>query len=225
VLDEVGELPAAVQVKLLRVLQERTVRPVGGEQEIEVDVRVLAATNRDVEQEIAEGRFRQDLFYRLNVIRLHLPPLRERVEDIPLLAQHFLEKHAAVAGKHLTVSKEAMRWIASQPYPGNVRELENVIERAVTLAIGAEIVLADLPLPIARADRTPIGPKHVELPPEGVELDAYLADLEKGVLLRALEEAGGVRTKAAALLGMTFRSFRYRLAKYGIGDSEDGDPE
>jgi two-component system, NtrC family, response regulator PilR len=211
-----------VQVKLLRVLQERTVRPVGGDQEIEVDVRVIAATNRNVEKEVAAGSFRQDLFYRLNVIRIHLPPLRERSGDIPLLAEHFLEKHAALAGKHLDISREAMRWIASQPYPGNVRELENVIERAVTLAIGAHIELADLPIPSMRPDAMPIGPSHVELPPQGVELDSYLADLEKNVLLRALDQAGGVRTKAAALVGMSFRSFRYRLAKYGIAGPDDG---
>ena len=130
-LDEIGELPTPLQVKLLRVLQERKVRPVGGTQELEVDVRVVAATNRDVEQAVRDGSFREDLFYRLNVIRITLPPLRERREDIPALANHFLHKHSALEGKRLSFSSEALRWIAEQDYPGNVRELENVVERAV----------------------------------------------------------------------------------------------
>jgi len=220
-LDEVGELTPALQVKLLRVLQERKVRPVGGEKEIEVDVRVVAATNRDVELDVKEGRFRQDLFYRLNVIRLVMPPLRDRPEDIALLAEHFLVKHGALAGRRLTFSPEVLRWIAQQRYPGNVRELENVVERAVTLTAGPRITLADLPDAVdPPAEDTP---RTVTLPPNGMDLDAFLGDTEQRLLLEALERAGGVRNRAAKLVGMSFRSFRYRLAKYGLGDAGDAE--
>ncbi|MEZ4335985.1 MAG: sigma-54 dependent transcriptional regulator [Sandaracinaceae bacterium] len=216
-LDEIGELPADLQVKLLRVLQERRVRPVGGARELDVDIRVVAATNRDIEADVEAGQFRRDLFYRLNVIRLHLPPLRERVQDIPLLAAHLIEKHCALAGRApLELSEDARRWLLEQPYPGNVRELENVVERAVTLARGETITLEDLP----RSAEGPTGdPGAVALGP-GFDIDAYLGGIEQKLLLRALEEAGGVRTEAAKLLGTTFRSFRYRLAKYGVGDDE-----
>jgi two-component system response regulator PilR (NtrC family) len=218
-LDEVGELAPALQVKLLRVLQERKVRPIGGEKELEVDVRVVAATNRDVEAEVREGRFRQDLFYRLNVIRLVTPPLRERPEDIPLLAEHFLVKHGALAGRRLQFSPEVLRWMAQQRYPGNVRELENVVERAVTLATGPRITLADLPDALD-SGRQP-APRAVSLPTDGMDLDAFLAETEQRLLLEALERSGGVRKRAARLVGMTFRSFRYRLTKYGLGDTDD----
>ncbi len=213
-LDEVGELPLPVQVKLLRVLQERKVRPVGESKEIDVEVRVLAATNRDVEKEIEEQRFRQDLYYRLNVIRLKLPPLRERPEDVRLLADHLLTKHCALQGRQLTLSPDALRWIVAQSYPGNVRELENVIERAVTLALGDEITREDLPDGGDESSRIVEAP----LPQEGFDLDTYLGDVERQLLTRALEQAGGVRTHAAKLLGMSFRSFRYRLQKYDFGD-------
>ena len=222
-LDEVGELTPALQVKLLRVLQERKVRAVGGEREVDVDVRIVAATNRDVEKDVAEGRFRQDLFYRLNVIRIHLPPLRERPEDIPLLVDHFLAKHAALAGKRVSIAPDAMRWLVAQSFPGNVRELENAIERAVTLVVGPRIERTDLP----DAASTLAPAAAVALPAEGLDLDAYLGEIERRLLLQALERAGGVRTNAAKLLGTTFRSLRYRLAKYGLGDSEGdaADPE
>ncbi len=209
-LDEVGELPPAMQVKLLRVLQDRRVRPVGGSAEVEVDVRVLAATNRDVESEIEAGAFREDLFYRLNVIRIEVPPLRERPEDIPVLAAYFLEKHAALQGRRLHFSPEAMRWLAQQSYAGNVRELENMVERGVTLAAGNTVTREDL------GDSHP-SKKTVNLsliPEESFELDAYIAQVEKELLFRALDQAGGVRKKAAELLGMSFRQFRYRLAKH-----------
>ncbi len=222
-LDEIGELPPELQVKLLRVLQERRVRPVGGSKEVEVDIRVVAATNRDLEADVASGAFRQDLFYRLNVIRLHLPPLRERPEDIPLLAQHFVQKHAALAGKRLELSPEAMRWLVRQSYPGNIRELENVVERAVTLAIGDRITLDEMP-DTGRSGPSPSVPVEIGA---GFDLDAHLASIERELVLRALEQAGGVRTEAAKLLGMTFRSFRYRLAKYDLGDAaeDSGAPE
>jgi two-component system response regulator PilR (NtrC family) len=227
-LDEVGELPLTLQVKLLRVLQQRTVRPVGGHEEIAITCRVVAATNRDVEREVAEGRFREDLYYRLNVINLKLPPLRDRVEDIPLLAEHFLVKHSAVQNKRLAFSPEAMRYVASRAYRGNVRELENLIERAVTLTIGNRVELADLDFD---ADPSSPRPPRVSagafiagpLPDEGVDLDAYLADVERQLLVSALEKVGGVRKDAAKLLHTTFRSLRYRLAKYGLGGDDDTD--
>ena len=216
-LDEVGELPLPLQVKLLRVLQDRTVRPVGSASEVEVDVRVLAATNRDVELEVQTGRLREDLFYRLNVIRIEVPPLRERPEDIPILAQYFLDKHAALQGRHLELSAEAMRWLSQLSYAGNVRELENVIERGVTLA-RSEIV-----------EREDLGDAHPstklggasQIPETGFELDDYLSQVERELLFRALDQAGGVRKKAADLLGMSFRQFRYRLAPHS---AEPGAP-
>jgi len=218
-LDEIGELPVGVQVKLLRVLQERRVRPVGGAEEIEVDVRVVAATNRDLAADIEGGRFRQDVFYRLNVIHIEVPPLRERPEDIPLLAEHFLWKYGALMRKRLRFSADALRWICSQPYPGNVRELENVVERAVTLATSDEIGLADLPG--AEATGAPKVALPAVVPEDGFDLDGYLGDVERQLLSSALERAGGVRTAAAKLLGMSFRSFRYRLSKYGLSDEDD----
>ena len=217
-LDEVGELPPPLQVKLLRVLQDRKVRPVGGSAEVEVDVRVVAATNRDVESEVDAGTFREDLFYRLNVIRIEVPTLRERPEDIPVLAGYFLQKHMALQGRRLEFSPEAIRWLAQQSYAGNVRELENMVERGVTLA------------PDNTVNREDLGDTHPSkkalnlsrIPEENFELDDYLTQVERELLLRALDQAGGVRKKAAELLGMSFRQFRYRLAKHiapEVGDA------
>ncbi|AKF06881.1 Response regulator of zinc sigma-54-dependent two-component system [Sandaracinus amylolyticus] len=222
-LDEIGELAPALQVKLLRVLQERKVRPVGGQREIETDVRVVAATNRDLEKEVAEGRFRSDLFYRLNVIRLQLPPLRERPEDVPALAEHFLQKHASLAGKTLRYSPAAMRWLAAHDYPGNVRELENVVERAVTLALGEEVTLDDLPEGGPQVGKATTLPSADIAP--GFDIDRWLGELEKGLLLRALEQTKGNQTAAARLLGTTFRSFRYRLRKFGLAEGDSSDDE
>ncbi|MFA9410851.1 MAG: sigma-54-dependent transcriptional regulator [Deltaproteobacteria bacterium] len=217
-LDEIGELPLPLQVKLLRVLQDQKVRPVGGSTEVEVDVRVVAATNRDVESEVEAGTFREDLFYRLNVIRIEVPPLRERPEDIPVLAGYFLEKHMALQGRRLEFSPEAMRWLAQQSYAGNVRELENIVERGVTLAPGNTVSREDL------GDTHPS--KKIasvsQIPEANFDLDNYLTQVEKELLFRALDQAGGVRTKAAELLGMSFRQFRYRLAKHispEVGDT------
>ena len=218
-LDEVGELPPSLQVKLLRALQERKVRPVGSHSEVAVEVRVVAATNRDIKRAVADGEFRQDLYYRLNVIDLHLPPLAERPEDIPLLAEHFLQKHSALQNKRLGVSQPAMRWLLSRRYPGNVRELENIIERAVTLAAGPEIEMADLP---AGASVPPPGLPRALIPGSDFDLDAHLGAVERHYLLEALQRTGGVRSAAARLLGVSFRSMRYRLAKYGFNES---DPE
>jgi two-component system response regulator PilR (NtrC family) len=219
-LDEVGELPLTLQVKLLRVLQERTVRPVGGHEEIAVQCRVIAATNRDVQREVEAGEFREDLYYRINVINLHLPPLRDRPEDIPLLAEHFLSKHGALQNKRLSFSSEAMRFIASRNYRGNVRELENLVERAVTLALGSRVELVDLQYDAAnQVDAPRVMP--FEIPDQGFDLDSYLGEIEKRILVAALDRAKGVRKDAAKLLGTTFRSMRYRLAKYGLGDADD----
>jgi two-component system response regulator PilR (NtrC family) len=217
-LDEVGELPLALQVKLLRVLQEKKIRPVGGARELEVDVRVVAATNVDVEAAVTDGSFRQDLFYRLNVLRLHVPPLRERREDIPTLAAHFLRKHGLVQGRRLELRPDAHRFLLEHDFPGNVRELENLLERASTLSVTGAIGTDDLLLS-PRAAPAPAPTLSTEAPAqpatlEGFDLDAHLAGIERTILFQALEEAGGVRTKAASLLGMTFRSFRYRIAKY-----------
>ncbi len=219
-LDEIGELPAALQVKLLRALQERLVRPVGAQREIEVDVRVVAATNRDLEADVEKGSFRQDLFYRLNVIRIHVPPLRDRPEDVPVLAEHFLRKHAALAGKRVSFSPEALRWILGQSFPGNVRELENVVERAVTLAIGPRVMLDDLPVSKARTSV----PHDVALE-AGFEIDAWLGEQERRILVRALERTGGNQTAAARLIGTSFRSLRYRLQKFGLADPDPGSTE
>jgi two-component system response regulator PilR (NtrC family) len=220
-LDEIAELPTNLQVKLLRVLQERTVRPVGAAQEVLVDVRVLAATNRNVEADVSAGRLRQDLYYRLNVIRIELPPLRDRREDIPPLTERFLRRFAREMGKDVVgLSADAMRVLEGYGFPGNVRELENLIERAVALAGSRMIGLGDLPREVSgmAASATPA---LLALPPEGCNLDDVLGEAERRLLVSALERTGGLRTAAAKLLGITFRSLRYRLAKHGL-DVGDG---
>lgn len=227
-LDEIGELPAPLQVKILRVLQERSVRPVGGTQEIPVDVRVLAATNRDIEADVAAGRFRSDLYYRLNVIRIALPPLRERREDVPVLAERFMLRFAQEMSKEIVgFTPDAVRALQAYPFPGNVRELENVVERAVALAGARAIGLGDLPPELSGVAGAPT-PALLTLPAEGTQLDDVLSEVERRLMLAALERTGGVRTRAAELLGISFRSLRYRLKKQGLGDDveEDGaEPE
>jgi two-component system response regulator PilR (NtrC family) len=223
-LDEVGELPPSLQVKLLRVLQERSVRSVGSTQETPIDVRVLAATNRDVEAEVARGDFRQDLYYRLNVIRIPLPPLRERREDIPMLAERFMHRFAIDMGKEITgFTPDALRVLQAYAFPGNVRELENVMERAVALAGSRVIGLGDFPQELsgtAGGSGVVLG----ELPEAGCHLDEVINELERRLLISALERTGGVRTAAAKLLGITFRSMRYRLSKLGLADDAADDP-
>ncbi len=215
-LDEVGELPAALQVKLLRVLQEKRVRAVGGTTEEPVDVRLIAATNRDVEADVASGKFRQDLYYRLNVIRIPLPPLRERAGDIARLAERFLRGFASELGKDVrTFTPDALRAIEAHPFPGNVRELENVIERAIALASGPSIGLGDLP-PTVSGLSGRAAPMFAELPPEGCALDDVLSEVERRLIVQALDRSGGIRTSAAKILGVTFRSLRYRLAKHAL---------
>jgi two-component system response regulator PilR (NtrC family) len=228
-LDEIGELPLALQVKLLRVLQERKVRGVGSSAEVPIDVRVLAATNRNVEEDVRAGRFRQDLYYRLNVIRVAVPPMRERREDVRLLADHFLSRCSAEQNKEVrALSPDALRALEAYPFPGNARELENVIERAVALATGPTIGLGDLPSEISGAAAQPT-PALVGLPDDGCNIDDVLGEVERRLLLQALERSGGVRTQAAKLLGVTLRSLRYRLQKHameavgGVGGDDDDD--
>jgi two-component system response regulator PilR (NtrC family) len=222
-LDEIGELAPPMQVKLLRVLQERKVRSVGASSEVSVDVRVLAATNRNVEEDVKAGKFRQDLYYRLNVIRVEVPPLRDRKEDIPALVAHFLERCSAEHNKTIRgFSPDAMRAMLAYGFPGNVRELENVVERAVALATGPVIGLGDLPREVGGA-ATAATPSLVSLPEEGCNLEQILDEVERRLIVQALERTGGVRTNAAKLLGVTFRSLRYRLQKHAMGD-EPGDP-
>jgi two-component system response regulator PilR (NtrC family) len=224
-LDEVGELPMPLQVKLLRVLQERKVRPVGGTVELPVDVRVLAATNRDVEAEVREGRFRQDLYYRLNVIRIELPPLRERPGDVARLVDRFIRRFAAEFGKDIRgVTPDALRALDAYPFPGNVRELENMMERAVALASGPSIGLGDLPAAVSGLSASP-APLLAHLPEEGCNLDEVLGEVERRLLLQALDRTGGIRKSAAKLLGVTFRSLRYRLSKHALGDQEGDDDD
>ncbi|MCE9574258.1 MAG: sigma-54 dependent transcriptional regulator [Deltaproteobacteria bacterium] len=213
-LDEIGELSLGLQVKLLRALQERRVKAVGATDEVDIDVRVVAATNRELEEEVARGAFRADLYYRLNVIELRLPPLRQRREDIPLLAEHFLRKFSSEQDKALIgIGAEALKRLLDHDFPGNVRELENIMERAVALTTGAEIE-ADV-LPTWKAPRAPAAPA-MDFPDEGVDLDRLVSDYERAIVVKALERAGGVRKKAAGLLNITFRSMRYRLEKLGL---------
>jgi two-component system response regulator PilR (NtrC family) len=216
-LDEVGELPPPVQVKLLRTLQERKIRRVGGSVDLPIQARIIAATNRDLEAEVKAGRFREDLFYRLNVIQIRMPPLRERRGDIPVFVEHYLTRFARESGRpRPQLSPEAAALLQAWEYPGNLRELANVVERAVTLCEGEVIDPAALP-PALRGGSAP-APAAAELPPEGLDLQAHLDAIERRVLEQALSRTGGVRTEAARLLGLTFRSLRYRLAKFGIGE-------
>ncbi len=221
-LDEIGEIGTATQVKLLRVLQERRVKPVGSSDEIPFQARILAATNRDLEEEVKAGRFREDLLYRLNVIMIELPPLRERRSDIADLANVFLARMAEDLGRpNLRFAPEALGILERYAFPGNVRQLQNIVERAATLSDSDVLGPGTLP-PALRGDAVvpAAAPGTVDLA-EGFSLEAFLDDLERQYLLAGLEKAGGVKTRAAQLLGLTFRSFRYRLAKHGFGERDD----
>jgi two-component system response regulator PilR (NtrC family) len=219
-LDEVGDIPLAIQVKLLRAIQQKSFRPVGGSSDVKVDVRIICATNRDLEAMAANGSFREDLFYRLNVIQIRLPSLRERPGDIPMLAEYFLNKFSLVMGKPVrTISREALQMLAAYSFPGNVRELENIIERAVALETQSAILPESLPqkLLLSPYENKP------SVPAAGAfDLEKGVEEFERRHILRALEEAGGVKKKAAKLLGISFRSLRYRIEKYRI---EDPNPE
>jgi two-component system response regulator PilR (NtrC family) len=215
-LDEIGEMSAVMQVKLLRVLQERRFRRVGGLEELTADIRVVAAANQDLSKAVAEGRFREDLFYRINVIGIALPPLRERREDIPLLADHFLAKYSEQMEKDITgVSREAMELLLNHDWPGNIRELENALERAVALEATPTILPDSLPTTIRGEEPKSAAPAE-PLPESGFDLEAHVQEIERGYIAEALRKAGGVQVKAADLLGMSFRSFRYYVKKYNL---------
>jgi two-component system, NtrC family, response regulator PilR len=223
-LDEIGELPPAMQVKLLRVIQERAVRPVGSEAERPVDVRLVAATNRDLAELAREKMFREDLFYRLNVVRIRVPPLRERREDVPLLARAFVARYARDAGKSIDgIDDAALRLLGSYAFPGNVRELENYMERAVALATGPRIGVSDLPEEVRNATGS-AGGDLLAFPDGGVQLERTLDDIERRFIGLALERSNGVKSRAAELLGLTFRSLRYRLKKLGLADADVEEP-
>ena len=220
-LDEVGELPLPLQVKLLRALQERRIKRIGGTRELEVDVRIVAATNRDLEREVAADRFRQDLYYRLNVVQMRVPPLRERREDIPLLIQHFLERFREEYGTPVCgIDPDALELLMRYSFDGNVRELENIIERAVNFETTASITVSSLPGGVRDRQVQPAVIGEVVVTGSGVDVESILADLERKYLVEALRVAGGVRTDAAKLLKISFRSIRYKLQKYQIEDDE-----
>jgi two-component system response regulator AtoC len=211
-LDEIGELPVALQVKLLRVLQEEEVRPLGEPKSRQVDVRVIAATSRDLEAEVASGGFREDLFYRLNVLRIHVPPLRERRKDIPLLADHFLAHFGTSLGKPMAgITDEALERLVAFHWPGNVREFENVVERAVIMARGPSITLNELPSNVVAPEFAP-----GEAAPGDLSLRRARKALEADLIRRALAATGGNRTHAARLLEISHRSLLYKVKEYGI---------
>jgi two-component system response regulator PilR (NtrC family) len=217
-LDEVGEIPLPIQPKLLRFLQEKEFRRVGGNQDAKVDLRVVAATNKDLEEEMLNGRFREDLYYRLNVIRVEVPPLRERESDIPMLVEHFVEKYSQEQGKNIKrVSSLALRVLCSHDYPGNVRELENIIERCVTLEQSDQLSAENLPARLvekAQSGRTHF--RGADIPPEGIDLNETLENYEKALVGAAMQMSGNNRTRASKLLGISMRSLRYRLVKLGM---------
>jgi transcriptional regulator with PAS, ATPase and Fis domain len=214
-LDEIGEMPVEMQAKLLRALQERSIRRIGGVDEIKVDVRLICTTNRDLEAMVESGEFREDLFYRINVIRLHVPPLRERPDDIPPLAGHFLKRLSRQMSSPVkSISQEGLRLLREYRWPGNIRELENVIERAVALENGEMIMPENLPA--VSGDAGPAPPAPGEIPEEGFVMEDYLKEVEMRFIAKAMEQTGGNMTRAAALLGMSFRSFRYYVKKYEL---------
>ena len=222
-LDEIGEMSLTMQVKLLRVLQERCVRPVGGTNEIAIDVRVIAATNRDLERQVAENTFREDLYYRLSVIPVTVPPLRDRCEDLPLLVNHFLRKYGPAAGKSIArVKPTALSALANYDWPGNVRQLENTIERAVALETTDELQV-ELPVerPRARAAAAGVGADTFSTSsgaalPEGLDMEKYVADIERSLLKSALAQSNGVQARAADVLKISYRSFRHLMKKYDL---------
>lgn len=223
-LDEIAELDVGIQAKLLRALQERKIRRVGGTHEISVDVRVIAATNRDLRAMVADGRFRDDLYYRINVLSIDVPPLRERREDIPVLIDYFLKKHTKNTSRLITgLTPETKKLMMDYSWPGNVRQLESAIERAILLAEGEKITLEDLPTEV-RQDVGPASDSTFKLPAEGINFE----DVERNLITQAMEQTDYNITKAAKLLGLTFRTLQYRLEKFGIKrpdgtDSSDGD--
>jgi len=220
-LDEIGDLSLPLQAKLLRVLQEKEIRRIGGREDIKVDVRVVAATNRKLSTAIKQGDFREDLFYRLNVVCIPMPPLRDRTTDIPELADHFLKKYAAASGKSIKgVGSQALRMLVDYRWPGNVRELESVIERAVVLCDKDRIEVEDFPAEL-RSRATLLDRMEFELPGEGFSLEEF----ERQLLEKAMVRSNGVIAKAAKMLGLTYKTMQYRLEKFQIGKGRDGPPE
>lgn len=222
-LDEVGELPLSIQVKLLRAIQERVVRRVGAIEDTTVTVRIIAATNRNLEDMVKKGDFRQDLFYRLNVINIESPALRERREDIPTLVTHFLQKYSERLAKAVNgISDEALEVLKKYDYPGNVRELENIIERTVALEGGATILPESLPPFVTTPSGRKMASSHeIEITSEGIDLDRVIGQIEKELLLKAIHASNGIKKRAAKLLNITFRSMRYRVEKYNLGTFGD----
>jgi two-component system, NtrC family, response regulator PilR len=216
-LDEVGELSPAIQVKLLRVIQERTFTAVGGTEEKNVDVRLISATNKELEKEVVEGRFREDLYFRLNVIHIIMPPLRQREGDLALLAQYFLEKYAKEFGKNIRkISAYAMDILGQYTFPGNVRELENIIERSVALETSNIVLPESLTLSNLHREKAQQGRRSNDIGSGGIDLEKILEQIERDYIFKALEMSYGSKQKAADLLGLTMRSLRYRLSKLGI---------
>ena len=225
-LDEIGEMSPMLQVKVLRVLQERKFRRVGGTEEVEADIRIIAATNRDLGKMVAEGQFREDLYYRINVIPVRLPALRERPEDVPVLAEHFVAKFAAQMKKNVTgISGAALNRLTAHAWPGNVRELENAMERAVALERTPSVLPESLPESVQAAVLAAAGAggcgrlrrmPRTRLPGPGFDLEQHVQHLEREYIAEALRRSGGVKVKAAELLGMSFRSFRYYMKKYNL---------
>ena len=219
-LDEIGDLPLSLQVKLLRIVQEKSFKPVGSTQEISVDVRIISATNINLEENVIKGEFREDLFYRLNVIQIRIPPLRERKMDIPILAQHFLGKYSRESGKEIrTISSYALKVLLDYSFPGNVRELENIVERSVALEASNIILPESLTLSRYKKEKHKSEVADTDIPPEGINLEEEVGKLEKHLLRKALKRTNGEMKKAAQLLNIPYRSIRYRLEKYGIKDT------
>ncbi len=215
-LDEIAEIPPSLQVKVLRVIQEKCFQKVGNPKEISVDLQFIAATNRDLQDAVSSGEFRQDLFYRLNVIRIDLPPLRQRLEDIPLLLNHFLQKYCQEYKRELKgFSPEATQALLNYDYPGNIRELENIVERCVVLE-SEEAIISHSTLPEVVRKKSQTSLTSNILPMEGLNLEEVVANLETDLIEQSLDHCNGNKTKAAELLGLSFRSFRYRLDKYGL---------
>jgi DNA-binding NtrC family response regulator len=212
-LDEIGEMNVAMQAKLLRAIQQKEIRRVGGKVNIPINVRIISATNKDLEAEIRRGGFREDLFYRLNVIRINLPPLRERGSDIVTLADHFVRKYAEATGMAVEgISKQTLKILMNYTWPGNVRQLESVIERGVLMAEGTEIQPEDLPVEVHGEEGGGAGHLPFEFPAGGISIE----DLERDLIVKAMERADWVIAKAAPLLGMSYKTLQYRLEKFGI---------
>jgi two-component system response regulator PilR (NtrC family) len=220
-LDEIAELPVVLQVKLLRVVQEKTIRRVGGSEDIKTDVRIVSATNQDLEVKVKQGEFREDLYFRLNVIPIHIPPLRKRREDIPLLVQYFIEKYAKEFGKEVKrISAYALELLMRYPFPGNIRELENIIERSVALESSSIILPENLSIAEdGNGESGATGPEEA-FPEKGVNLNRELERFEREIIRKALDKAKGSKTKAASLLGVSFPSLRHRIEKLNM---ENGD--